>query len=522
MGAVGAPPRHDGGGAGAWVVGRGGLEVIGGVAGTRATLEALVEAASRMEAAAESLRLGAACVERAGDAGGGRGAAALARVAGARGFAGCADRASDVARALRTAAATYEEADRRARAEALSVVAWAAAIGEAGPLAWALLGGSVALVGGWLLQQAFVLRLLRASPGALGVLLRQVPDLSDVAGGWLSTAATADGGLLPDGVGLPDGDAVQTAVLMYATFLLAAQPGRWRAHDRPVEELAGRLSEGFREAGRLLGLPPREVWVAPSLARDVPRTREAPRNVGDLMDLVADLNDAHAPTIALQRLDHPDGTRSWVVAVPGTRSMDLVGGEDPMDMETNLALMAGTDDDMTAAVEAAMLQAGVRPDEPVVLVGHSQGGMVATRFAERWHDTYRVEAVVTAGSPVAGMPVPGGVAALALEHAQDWIPAIDGFDNPDVRNRTTVVRDLPAQLARTPVGTVDTWHTGGAHDVTGYAQTARIVDGMDHPSVRAFRRRLGEVLGDPGTTATTHLFTVARVPGTAAGPADRP
>jgi hypothetical protein len=84
----------------------------------------------------------------------------------------------------------------------------------------------------------------------------------------------------------------------------------------------------------------------------------------------------------------------------------------------------------------------VRRSDPVMLVGPSQGGMVAVTAAR---DAVRsgefdVTHVVTAGSPIGRTvgQVPGRVRVLALENARDVVPHLDGRANPDRPNVTTV------------------------------------------------------------------------------------
>lgn len=513
--------------------GAGALQVRGGVAGTRATLESIATAAVRADRAARSLAAAATCVRRAAahswppaahDAGHAA-AAALAQVdRGDTGLAACADRASALSLALGTAVRTYEDADRlaRARFEAIVVVS-GARTGELGPKGWALL----ALLGGGFLTSVatyvLALRAVRCSPGAAGVLARLAPDLSGLPGaaGWLGGAVTTGDGLLPDGLGVPSGDTLEPGVLWLASFSLGAMPGRWRPNGRPVEELTGRLTIAGAAMARFVGLPERQLVVAPLVGGSGRGSggrrsgeERAPRGVGDVVAQVAALGDEPQPTIAVQRLDHADGTRSWVVSVPGTRSMDLLGGPNPLDNTTSLALMAGLPDDMTEAVEVAMLRAGVGRDEPVLLAGHSQGGMVVTRLAASLQGTFDIDAVVTAGSPVSSMPVPDGVAALHLEHAQDAVPALEGRPNPDAANRTTVVRELhlpPETFAGATLGT-QPGDLIPVHEAWRYAETAALVDGLDDRSVRGFREALSGVLGDGSARATTQEYAVARLP----------
>lgn len=530
MGRLGDP---GGPGVGGLPPSAGALEVRGGVAGTRATFESIAAAAVRTERAARCLVAAATDVRRAGahpwppaahDAGHAAAAAFALVDRGGTGLTACADRAAALSQALRTAVRTYEAADRDAQARLEAIVLVSGGLtGDLGPRGWAVL----ALVGGGLLTSmatyVLAVRAVRCSPGVAGALARQVPDLSGLPGvaGWLGGAVTSGDGLLPDGLGLPYGDDAELAVLWAASFALGSMPGPWQPNGRPVEELAARLTVTNAVWARALGLPKRRLVVAPLVGgsggaggRRRPAEERAPEGIGDVVAQVAALGDEPQPTIAVQRLDHADGTRSWVVSVPGTRSMDLLSGPDPMDNTTSLALMAGLPDDMTEAVEVAMLRAGVGPDEPVLLAGHSQGGMVVTRLSASLQGTFDIEAVVTAGSPVSSMPVPDGVAALHLEHAQDAVPTLEGRPNPDAANRTTVVRDLrlsPATVAGSTMGLAPD-DLLPAHEAWRYAETAALVDGIDDPSVRGFQEALGAVLGDGSARATTQAYAVARLP----------
>ncbi|WP_146820072.1 hypothetical protein [Actinotalea fermentans] len=504
--------------------------VRGGVGGTRASLEGVAAAAARVTRAVGALASAAECVHRA--RGGPWPAEVLGDVNdGAGGLPACAERAARLAVGLRAALRAYEDADHDARSRLAAVaIATGGTLGDLGPAWWGLVGLGAAGSAGVALAQVSLLRALRGSPGLLGLLLRDAPDLSGLPGaaGWLGGAATGAGGLLPDGLGLPYGDTMELVVLGLAAFALGAQPGVWVPTARPVADLTRLLSVTVAGWAALRGRPPLEVLVAPLVgARGKggaggaggtggaggSRGEPAPEGIGDVMHRVAELGDAPGPVVGVQRLDHPDGSTGWVVSVPGMRSGAVVPGVDPMDNATNAALMAGLPDAMTDGVEEAMLRAGVGPQDPVLLAGYSQGGMVATRLATSLQGTFTIEAVLTAGSPVGSMPVPAGVTALHLEHAQDWVPALDGAPNPDAVNRTTVVRTLPGggaavagtQLGLTPAG------LGQAHSAWEYAGTAAEVERLADPSVDGFRAALDRVLGE-GSRATSQSFLVARVP----------
>jgi pimeloyl-ACP methyl ester carboxylesterase len=141
----------------------------------------------------------------------------------------------------------------------------------------------------------------------------------------------------------------------------------------------------------------------------------------------------------------------------------------------------------------------VGPNDPVMLVGHSQGGIVAARAANGFvaGGQYNVTHVVTAGSPVGRIPVPDGVQMLSLENSGDIVPHLDAAENPASDNRTTVKFDNQS-------GTM-----GGNHAIGGnYVDAARQLDASTDPSVRRFRDSAGVFLG--GSSVQTHQYTVER------------
>jgi len=105
--------------------------------------------------------------------------------------------------------------------------------------------------------------------------------------------------------------------------------------------------------------------------------------------------------------------------------------------------MSGAHSARVDGVTSALALAGVGRNDPVMLVGHSQGGLVAMRAAEQYADdgSFNVTHVVTAGSPIARMAVPSTVSVLALENRYDVVAQLDGRPSPDQPNRVTVLLD---------------------------------------------------------------------------------
>ncbi|WP_374455272.1 hypothetical protein [Nocardioides sp.] len=170
---------------------------------------------------------------------------------------------------------------------------------------------------------------------------------------------------------------------------------------------------------------------------------------GSLSDLMSQLNatnelDASNPenngAIQIQKVGD-----KYIVYIPGTDDMSPIpqDGDHARDMETNYQLIGGMDSAYGRGIQQAMLDAGLEGKD-VMLVGHSQGGMVSTSLAADPDFTrhFNVEHVVTARSPTAQVThLPDSIHAIHFENRGDAVPLLDGEDNPDQPNRTTVKFD---------------------------------------------------------------------------------
>jgi len=236
-----------------------------------------------------------------------------------------------------------------------------------------------------------------------------------------------------------------------------------------------------------------------------------PRGVGDLLDdlgaVAARSDDADGSgTVAVDTLVGADGGRRHVVHLPGTDDMRTPPwGQDGdvRDLGTNLRLMAREPTAYGAGVLEAMRQAGVRPGEPVLLTGHSQGGMQAVALAAD-DSPYDVRQVVTAGSPTAQVPtLDDDVSVLALENRGDVVPLLDGAPNPDTPHRVTVTFDAP-------VADGDVADLGERHRLGHYREAGDAVDGSADPSLVAQREQMRELGFLDAETAERRAFRVTR------------
>ncbi|MBU4213707.1 MAG: hypothetical protein KJ792_03525 [Actinobacteria bacterium] len=241
----------------------------------------------------------------------------------------------------------------------------------------------------------------------------------------------------------------------------------------------------------MTGDPPPAVTVPLDEAPDLP----APTGLADAVSAVDQAYgvDGRTGVILVQRTEHEDGPPSWLVAIPGTQSGAL-GGDTVTDMTTNLALEGGVPDQMTGAVLDAMEQAGIAPGDPVVLSGHSQGGMTAQAVAVAAGSAYSIRSVVTFGSPTIPQPMPCEVRVFALEQTQDAVPDLDGRAGTPTAPNTLVVRGDAATDATGPVP-----GPAAAHERAGYEALARLAD----ESMRQQDLTVPGMEGAPGASTTT-------------------
>ena len=230
---------------------------------------------------------------------------------------------------------------------------------------------------------------------------------------------------------------------------------------------------------------------------------EAAHPPRDLTDLVRELDRRdHGPhgAVDVRLLTGADGRQRAIVDITGTKAFFDVVGPDVTDLTTNARALIGRDTAYEEGVFAAMRAAGVGPQDEVMLVGHSQGGMVAVNAArDAATHGFTVTHVVTAGSPI-GITVgavPKDIQVLALENRRDAVPHLDGRDNPDAMNVTTVGFD-------TGPGSVSSEHGVGSSYVPG----AQRVDASDDPAIRAFLAGSAGFL--TATDVQTRTYVVTR------------
>jgi hypothetical protein len=214
-------------------------------------------------------------------------------------------------------------------------------------------------------------------------------------------------------------------------------------------------------------------------------------------DLVAAGEGLDGGRVRVVEVVRGDGGSAWVVVVPGTQEWSPHPGANPFDVTTDVRAVTGgatlAAAGVAAALEVVRSRAGARssPADPVLLVGHSQGGILAAALASDPGFTrrHRVTHVVTSGSPVGLFPVPSTTRVLSVERGDDPVPRLDLTPNPDRSSWVTVrtPRDgLPVDVR--------------THRLEGYVGVLRVAEAAPRGTVAgldAWQASAGAVLGRP-------------------------
>ncbi|MBK0332114.1 WXG100 family type VII secretion target [Brachybacterium sp. MASK1Z-5] len=155
----------------------------------------------------------------------------------------------------------------------------------------------------------------------------------------------------------------------------------------------------------------------------------APHSVAALLDDVSGNYSSEGEEtgkVQVKTVVDPDGHERYIVTVPGTEadigdpSMGWGGQGNSRDWSANVRAMAGQDTAAMQNVRDAMIAAGVEPGADVMMVGHSQGGIINAALASdpsfNGPGGYNVTTLVSEGSPVESFDLPPGTQSLNIAH----------------------------------------------------------------------------------------------------------
>jgi len=221
----------------------------------------------------------------------------------------------------------------------------------------------------------------------------------------------------------------------------------------------------------------------------------------ELVELDKNGNDADGNSVSTEieivEVINADGTSSWRVMLPSTQDWELANGAiegawDPTtdqggvnDLGSNLALML-TPEQQAAyqrAVYQAMRDAGIGDNDEVMLVGWSQGGILAGQMACDPNVPGEITAIVVGGAPIDGMAIPDSVNVLSVQHDGDIVHRLDGAPaQPNTSNWVTLSGRPDVPATATEEAKV---YTGmDAHDGSLYGDSAEYwIDNSTDPAI---------------------------------------
>jgi len=255
----------------------------------------------------------------------------------------------------------------------------------------------------------------------------------------------------------------------------------------PLSLVSGAAPEG---PGYVTASPLRPRWADSAIG-----------SVGSAMRRVSDLEHMPTADLAVERVAGADGMTRWVVELPGMRHMGV--SADPEDLSGAVSAMALPATAYTRSVVKALDAAGVPRGAPVLLVGHSQGGIVAMDLAgdpafngERVQVTH----VVVAGSPISSKQVAPGsdTKVVSVENVNDVVTHLDAVDAAPV---------TPQRL--TYQFSADGHDVVRTHDAARYARRIEALGDSPNPLWRGFADGLAPYLR--GATRTI-VFNLADAP----------
>lgn len=260
------------------------------------------------------------------------------------------------------------------------------------------------------------------------------------------------------------------AVLAGVAAFLTPSPITVAAFRGSVTGISGVIAgaAGLAGAGKtLLGANPAALTVRPV-------TRADCLPPGSFTAAVARIPaaESHKPQVRIEKTP-----AAAFVYIGGTVTSSLSLGSEPWDMTSNIAAMTGQVSDSERGVRAAMTAAGVTSADRIVVVGHSQGGLVAQRLAA--DPQLPVSDVILVGSPQTPAGVAPGVHVVALENRNDPIPALGGMAS-DSRADVTV--------SRTPL--IPLGDPLAAHHMSVYRDLASEADKSHNPALVNVRREI--------------------------------
>lgn len=236
-----------------------------------------------------------------------------------------------------------------------------------------------------------------------------------------------------------------------------------------------------------------------------------PRGIGDLAARVPRPVEGK-PQVRVERYAPPSaggGTAAAkvIVYVTGTIDPGIIPGSQPFNMAANIQGTAanahgGTVQEVASSYERAaresMKAAGVTPNDELIVVGYSGGGIVAAHLGA---DTnLNVVATMNLGGPVQTAQL-GGTPMVSFEHISDLVPNSGGMGT-GASEAITVTRD-PRDDANFGSNQLE------SHELKHYQRTARLADASEAPQLVEFNERIAAFTNGSAGQVTEWVATIS-------------
>ncbi len=234
-----------------------------------------------------------------------------------------------------------------------------------------------------------------------------------------------------------------------------------------------------------------------------------PRNLGDLIRTANASYDSDGVIVTAIR--KPGQPTRYLVSIPGTEPPILDangwnGNPNGRDWPANLYGMAtGTSSGTEAAklaVDRAIAADRSAHGEPasgppeILLVGHSQGGLIGANLAadQSFSSRYHIAGLVTYGAPVECANVPREIPVLSVQRGADIVPQLDLGGAQLV---TSVDPVSPLIQLVMPAANITSVYLpgpltpGAAHSQAGYADSVSTATGLQSAQLTAWQQTHG-------------------------------
>jgi hypothetical protein len=214
-----------------------------------------------------------------------------------------------------------------------------------------------------------------------------------------------------------------------------------------------------------------------------------------VVELAARIPGGDDERVRVETYEAAAGRREHIVYIAGTKDLGTPYAE-PWDMASNFELYLGFASSSYDATGRALAAAGALAGDRIHLVGHSQGAMIAGRFARE--SGYEVGSLITFASPV--QVELDDVLTVTVRHTDDpvvalsagGVPVVGGAAGSFVVERVADPQPRLGDLAL------------GVHHMDAYRETAALIDASDDPRVDAVRVHLAGLVSAGTATAIVY------------------